>query len=66
MGTVTSVVTVRMKKGKNCPWAESATEGCSAEVETHLLVVVVVGPGHCARRSSRGGMEMCLKRVERK
>jgi hypothetical protein len=30
MGTVTRVVTVRMKKGKNCPWPESAIEGRGA------------------------------------
>jgi hypothetical protein len=66
VGTVTSVVTVRMKKGKNCPCNRLAARRCCGRVAAHLFVVVVVGPGHAGQVSSGCGLEMCLRSDERK
>jgi hypothetical protein len=67
VGTVTSVVIVRMKKGKNCPCTGLETVVCSKEVGTHLFIVVVVGSRHCdGRGSSRGPLTVCLVSDERK
>jgi hypothetical protein len=52
VGTVTSVVIVRMKKGKNCPCTGLETVKCSKRAKTHLFIVVVVGPRHCDERGS--------------
>jgi len=44
---------VRMKKGKNWPCAVLEESAHCAGVGAHLFIVVVIGSGHCERRSSR-------------
>jgi hypothetical protein len=54
------------EEGEELALGESAVPVGRAEMGTHLFIVVVVGPGHGARRSSRCGTETCLGREERK
>jgi len=59
VGIVTSVVMVRMKKGKNWPWVLLVNSCYAVGAKAHLFIVVVVGARHLESGYSKGGLTRC-------